>query len=1169
MVAAATSSSSLPSSHGSPYTGEWEYDAFLCFRGGDTRHGFTSHLMNALSDRQIRAFIDDKLDKTESIDMLISILERSALSVVVFSEKFADSIWCLEEVATIARRMVEYGHRVLPVFYKVDPSDVTDDSRSYDKKRWMDALKAVANCAGHTSKAIEIESDLIKAIVEDVQKQLIGMSPSIKDNNLVAMGSRIFEVERLLAMDKLDETCIVGLWGMGGVGKTTLAKACYDRITSSNKGMEHLFVRNINEICEKHHGVEEIVHKLYSKLLKENNIDCEDLGISYRRERLSRLRVFIVLDNVETVWQLEQLALGDVFKLTKVFAAGSRIILTTRNKKVLQIAMAKVYNVECLNDEESTRLFSLHAFKRDFPQDNWAHKSRLAMSYCKGNPLALKILGGALFGEDRRYWMSFFSGLRQTGKLEIHNILRRSYNKLEEVEKRIFLDVACLLGGISRPRLIEHMATMHPSSYAKVKDLIDRSLLTCVSSENGEKIEVHDLLKEMAWNIVNEEPNLGKRSRLMNPEDIHKLLTTQEVKYWPTFSFNPFKIVEMVLPRRKKRKVVGMDWKCNNPLEEYRTTEVLKFWYNYSADNKRIRMSHGRINSLPNGLRWLEWHGYPLKSLPSKFYPQHIVHLIISDSPIQRCWEEGYDQPQLVNLMVLDLSCCRNLISIPNISNSLNLEELLLPECESLVEVPSYVQYFTKLIIIDIGGCRNLKLLPPKLDSKLLKHVWMRKLNVTHCPEINSRELEVFDLKGTSLVELPSAIYNVKQDGLLYLSGEDITKLPAITTSLNDYWLDHTSIREMDFLNHHHHHQASSDLALLRFHMMYLTGNSLLESLSKSIWNVVSYQLVIDGSPLIESLPDISEPVNGLTDLCVRNCGGLKSIPSTICNIQSLTRLELRLIGIRSLPSSIQEMKQLVLISLRGCKSLESIPSNIYKLSNLLKLHMTGCESIRSLPELPPNLEELEVSDCKSLQALPSNTGKLLHMDSLQFENCPQLDQTIPAEIVANFLVHASLSLSPEYQLLCSRSELPKWFSYEGDDCSVTMELPFLKDSDQPMIKGTAIGAMLSLGPCNSSVNITCDLEVGNTTVASSSFTMVETDGCKNSSEKVWLMFDKNSSHERAMESEEEEEEEDEAWYVKYAGLTVSIRIYFTNDSGEPITAKNFKIKRCGVSPVY
>ncbi|CAN1335147.1 Disease resistance-like protein DSC1 [Linum perenne] len=970
--------------------------------------------MNALSDRQIRAFIDDKLDKTESIDMLISILERSALSVVVFSEKFADSIWCLEEVATIARRMVEYGHRVLPVFYKVDPSDVTDDSRSYDKKRWMDALKAVANCAGHTSKAIEIESDLIKAIVEDVQKQLIGMSPSIKDNNLVAMGSRIFEVERLLAMDKLDETCIVGLWGMGGVGKTTLAKACYDRITSSNKGMEHLFVRNINEICEKHHGVEEIVHKLYSKLLKENNIDCEDLGISYRRERLSRLRVFIVLDNVETVWQLEQLALGDVFKLTKVFAAGSRIILTTRNKKVLQIAMAKVYNVECLNDEESTRLFSLHAFKRDFPQDNWAHKSRLAMSYCKGNPLALKILGGALFGEDRRYWMSFFSGLRQTGKLEIHNILRRSYNKLEEVEKRIFLDVACLLGGISRPRLIEHMATMHPSSYAKVKDLIDRSLLTCVSSENGEKIEVHDLLKEMAWNIVNEEPNLGKRSRLMNPEDIHKLLTTQE-RTTEGISLDLSKAKEMYL---EANAFDGMD-----------SLTFLKFWYNYSADNKRIRMSHGRINSLPNGLRWLEWHGYPLKSLPSKFYPQHIVHLIISDSPIQRCWEV---QPQLVNLMVLDLSCCRNLISIPNISNSLNLEELLLPECESLVEVPSYVQYFTKLIIIDIGGCRNLKLLPPKLDSKLLKHVWMRKLNVTHCPEINSRELEVFDLKGTSLVELPSAIYNVKQDGLLYLSGEDITKLPAITTSLNDYWLDHTSIREMDFLNHHHHHQASSDLALLRFHMMYLTGNSLLESLSKSIWNVVSYQLVIDGSPLIESLPDISEPVNGLTDLCVRNCGGLKSIPSTICNIQSLTRLELRLIGIRSLPSSIQEMKQLVLISLRGCKSLESIPSNIYKLSNLLKLHMTGCESIRSLPELPPNLEELEVSDCKSLQALPSNTGKLLHMDSLQFENCPQLDQTIPAEIVANFLVHASLSLSPEvrkydckFPIFCPRFSIP------------------------------------------------------------------------------------------------------------------------------------------------
>nr|AAK28808.1 resistance-like protein P3-A [Linum usitatissimum] len=1093
MAFSSASSSSSPQS--SLYTGEWEYDVFLCFRGDDTRDGFTSHLLSALSDKKIRAFIDEKLEKTESIDELISILQRCPLSVVVFSERFADSIWCLEEVVTIAERMEKVGHRVLPVFYKVDPSDVKDKSHRTGPKRWMDALKAVAKCAGHTSQAIKIESELIKAVVETVQKQLIDMSPSINRNNLVAMGSRIFEVERLLAMDKLDDTCIIGLWEMGGVGKTTLAEACYDRVTSSNKGIKHLFVRNVNEICEKHHGVEKIVHKLYSKLLDENNIDREDLNIGYRRERLSRSRVFVVLDNVET---LEQLALGYVFNLSKVFAAGSRIIITTRNKKVLQNAMAKIYNVECLNDEESTRLFSLHAFKQDRPQDNWMGKSRLATSYCKGNPLALKILGGALYGEDIHYWRSFLTGLRQPGNLGIENILRRSYDKLGKEEKKIFMDVACLLYGMSRSRLIDYMATMYSSSYVRVKDLIDKSLLTCVSSKNEDKIEVHDLLKEMAWNIVKEEPKLGKRSRLVDPDDVHKLLSTSEVKNWSTSIVNLFKGIVMVIPRRKRRKVTDMHEKGYDPLEEHRTTEgicldlsgtkemclkanafegmnsltFLKFespeikYPHYPLKNvkTKIHLPYYGLNSLPEGLRWLQWDGYPSKSLPAKFYPQHLVHLIIRGSPIRRCWE-GYDQPQLVNLIVLDLRYCANLIAIPDISSSLNLEELLLCRCVSLVEVPFHVQYLTKLVTLDINYCKNLKRLPPKLDSKLLKHVRMKNLEVTCCPEIDSRELEEFDLSGTSLGELPSAIYNVKQNGVLRLHGKNITKFPGITTILKRFKLSGTSIREIDLADYHQQHQTSDGLLLPKFHNLSLTGNRQLEVLPNSIWNMISEELFICSSPLIESLPEISEPMSTLTSLHVFCCRSLTSIPTSISNLRSLISLCLVETGIKSLPSSIQELRQLFSIDLRDCKSLESIPNSIHKLSKLVTLSMSGCEIIISLPELPPNLKTLNVSGCKSLQALPSNTCKLLYLNTIHFDGCPQLDQAIPGEFVANFLVHASLSPSYERQVRCSGSELPKWFSYrsmEDEDCStVKVELPLANDSpDHPMIKGIAFGCV-------------------------------------------------------------------------------------------------------------
>ncbi|CAN0841685.1 Disease resistance protein RUN1 [Linum grandiflorum] len=1165
MAAAASCSAS----HGTAYTGEWEYDVFLCFRGDDTRFGFTGHLMSALSDQQIRTFIDYNLEKTKSIDELISVLKRCALSVVVFSEKFADSVWCLKEVVTIAQRMEQFGHRVLPIFYKVDPLDVTNDFGSYaatidheykarstyleDKKRWMDALKAVANCAGRTSQSIKNESELIKTVVEDVQKQLIDTSPSMTSANLVGMGSRILDVEQLLAMDTLDETRIIGLWGMGGVGKTTLAKACYERIVSSTKGIKHHFVEGIREKCGKKHGVEGIVNELYSKLLSEKNIGRRDLNVIHRRGRLSRSRVIVVLDDVETPSQLEQILLGDVtMSLDNLFALGSKIIVTTRDKRVLDYANATIYNVVDLSDSESVQLFSLRAFRKPRPPRDWQDMSCLAASYCKGNPLTLRVLGGTLFNQDERYWQSLLSELRLIENHEVGDILERSCNKLEVEEKRIFLDVACFLHGMSRSRLIVYMSTMHSCAYAKVKDLIDKTLLIC----EGENIKVHDLLKEMAWKIVNKEPNPRKRSRLIDPDDVHKLLTTpRDVTSW-TRSF--FKAMEMVLPgRRKKPKLVDSD-----PLEEDRATEGISLnldaakemylkdnvfdgmnsltflrFSSYNGENKKIHLPYGGLNSLPDGLRWLQWDGYPSKFLPLKFYPQHLVHLSIRHSPIQKCWE-GYDQPQLVNLMVLNLSYCKNLIAIPNISNSTNLEELLLRGCESLVEVPSGVQYLTKLITLDLSECRKLKCLPPKLESKLLKHVRMSDLiDVTRCPEIDSRELVEFDLWDTSLVKLPRAIYNVKQDGYLRLSGKNITKFPAFTTSLKTFWLSHTSIRDIELSDHHHHHQTNS--SALRFHELDFSKNLQLRSLPKSIWNVVSLRL--HGSPLIESLPEISDPVTGLVRIYITGCGNLKSLPSSISNITSLESLDLSKTGIKSLPSGIQELRRLFLINLSHCKSLESMPTGIHKLNNLKYLYMNGCKSIPTLSELPPNLQ-------------------LLH-----------LDQTIPTEIVANFLVHASSSLSPKCQVVCSRSELPEWLTYgntnskeeEEEDCSIVkveLRLPNY-DSDQAVITtGIAFGLVFSLDPCYSLVRIRCDCMVGNTIVASwpSNF-MNFVSGDNSSSEKVWLMFDKNLSGEMAMGGQE-----DQPWYVKYAGLVVSFHIYFKNWYDETIT--EVQIKRCGVS---
>ncbi|XVF77487.1 hypothetical protein PTKIN_Ptkin14bG0048200 [Pterospermum kingtungense] len=101
-----------------------KYDVFLSFRGEDTRKKFTDHLYHALLDKGIVTFRDDPdLKRGEEITPeLLKAIQESWCSVIVFSETYAFSGWCLEELAEIVKQKKERGHKVFPIFYEVDPS---------------------------------------------------------------------------------------------------------------------------------------------------------------------------------------------------------------------------------------------------------------------------------------------------------------------------------------------------------------------------------------------------------------------------------------------------------------------------------------------------------------------------------------------------------------------------------------------------------------------------------------------------------------------------------------------------------------------------------------------------------------------------------------------------------------------------------------------------------------------------------------------------------------------------------------------------------------------------------------------------------------------------------------------------------------------------------------
>ena len=109
-----------------------KYEVFVSFRGEDTRDKFTSHLYSALSRQSIQTFIDDQLNRGDEISQsLVNAIEASAISVIIFSESYTSSRWCVDELVKILECKKEYAQIVIPVLYRVDPSDVRNQTGSF------------------------------------------------------------------------------------------------------------------------------------------------------------------------------------------------------------------------------------------------------------------------------------------------------------------------------------------------------------------------------------------------------------------------------------------------------------------------------------------------------------------------------------------------------------------------------------------------------------------------------------------------------------------------------------------------------------------------------------------------------------------------------------------------------------------------------------------------------------------------------------------------------------------------------------------------------------------------------------------------------------------------------------------------------------------------------
>ncbi|CAN1807824.1 Disease resistance protein L6 [Linum perenne] len=942
------SSSSTLSDHSITPLPNGEWEVFLSFRGPDVRTSFADCLYSGLVRSKIRTFRDEEgLGKGDVIALsLLQSIAESKIYIPIFTKTYSSSKWCLMELAKMVDCWKqEKGHVILPIFYFVNPGDVRHQTGPYKEsfelhsqnhdphtvQEWKNALKDVGQLKGwHVTESLG-QGAIIDEVLTKVELYLRS-NYTLVTEELVGIDSHVQEVIKLLNLGNIAGGKIVGIHGMGGIGKTTIAKAVYDVLSTQYD--KCCFLENVRDTLLKDDGVTTLQNYIISDILKDDKpVKSASEGVEMIRDRVCKYRVLIVLDNVD-----ESFKFGTVLGKLDSFSLESRFIITTTNRRVLELLREyTLYEVKEMSYDHSLQLFSKHAFRMDYPLKEYEILSEKLVRLATGVPLALEVIGSLLFDRDREFWEEKVLQLKSipcTSSI-VQEKLKLSYNELSPTEKQIFLDISCCFAGEDKecPFYMWVGCNFYPES--GIKTLILRSL---IKIDDKNRFWMHDHLRELGKGIVIEEDvrNPCNRSRIWSNEEALNMLRkgkgTEHVEI-------------MMVKLRDGHKLTYKKFEKLSQLR-YLQVEGGKLTGDFSA-------------VMPN-LCWLRLDCY---AVPTNLNMKKCVVLELLDCGVKDDWR-GWNEIKIAGkLKVAKIWKCKSLTRSPDLSSCRSLEVLKFMHCNAmsggldignLKKLKKLVLNFTKIRELrgDIGLLQNLaEIVVTSSDFRKVPTqdapTSLKRLSIS-CPRVPNLleldQLEELHFMNCDVPEIPG----------------DLWKLPRLKTLTIGYSINFTTLL-----------QVPTQLGL---------PPALPPSLNRLEVRYCRY---------LETLPNLAN-LSNLTDLRLEDVGVRE-----ICGLgelRMLTSLNLRKAPKLDNLDGLESLVLLQKVAVRQCKSIDKLP-DLSRLKNLWKLDVSGCIGLTELRGLEglESLQRLVMSDCSSIKKL--SLSWLNDLQILEATECSSMEE--------------------------------------------------------------------------------------------------------------------------------------------------------------------------------